>query len=576
MGDDYHLGRPWTVPQGRSCSDLADRRVGKGRNVLIRGLLRVGVVGLVATFRLLAETDTEAASRVLAAALASSEVKIQEAALVATLKRRDTTGQREILRRWDLLDDRWRGVVKQHRDRMTRVMRDSLLATDTSLCTSSCNAAVWLQLYEIIPTLLSVMVDPLNPHGDLIASTLLRLAEQLYNDLATPSGEESRRNPQAMRQHVIASMEIPVQRFARHRRREVVEAFLMLVERDNVVLKQILQEAHHASFPVLVEMMTKSTWTGVIRLLLNFLDDPNAPTAALQVVGNRCDAAFLRYLLRKIGREASTVVKQNLKRVTSFAWMRTAADHISQWDDAGQHAAIRLVMASGVSRPQVFSVVEYILHHGKPGGRRAAAEALAEISGTEANNAALAALSDSDPNVQATIVLQLRRRGIPGILSRLVELLESPHSIVRQAARKSLSEFSFKRFLGAFDMLDDDVRRNTGLLVRKADPQTIPLLTAELRSKMRTRRLRGLAIVRTLDVVDALEPAVLQLLQDEDHMIRIEAVNALGASNSDDSRAALEEALNDRSPAVQDAAQKCLSARNVYATWRGELADPRD
>jgi hypothetical protein len=513
---------------------------------------------------------------VLAAALASSHAKIQEGALVATLKRRDPAGQREILRRWDLLDDRWRAIVRQHRDRMTRVMRDCLTGTDTALCTTSCSAAVGLKHYEIVPTLLGVIVDPMNPHGDLIATTLLRLAEQLYNDLASPTGDESRRNPQAMRQHVIASMEAPVQRYARHRRREVIEAFLMLVDRDNVVLKQILQEPHHASFAVLVETMTKSQCPGVIRLLLNFLDDPNAPTAALQVVANRCDTGFIRYLLRKIGREPSTVVKQNLKRVTSLAWMRSAESFIEQWDDASQHAAIRMVIASGVSRPQAFSMVELMLRRGKPGGRRAAAEALAEFAGAEANNAAVRALSDPEPTVQAAIVSQLRRRGIPGILSRLVELLESPHSMVRQAVRKSLSEFSFKRFVGAFDMLDDEVRRNTGMLVRKTDPQTVPLLIAELRSKMRTRRLRGLAIARTLELVDAVESAVLPLMQDDDHMVRAEAALALGSSNTEASRVALEEAINDRSLAVQEAAQKSLDARETYAAWRGELADPRD
>jgi HEAT repeat protein len=235
-----------------------------------------------------------------------------------------------------------------------------------------------------------------------------------------------------------------------------------------------------------------------------------------------------------------------------------------------------MVMASGLPRPQVFSLVEHVLKHGKPGGRRAAAEALADFSGAEANSVAVAALSDPEPTVQAAIVAQLRRRGIPGILSRLVEILESPHAVVRQAARKSLSEFSFKRFVGAFDMLDDEVRRNTGMLVRKTDPQTIPQLMAELRSKMRTRRLRGLAIARTLEVVEAAEAAILPLMQDEDHMVRMEAAIALGTSNSDSSRLALEEALGDRSPVVQEAAQKSLDSRATYAAWRGELADPRD
>ena len=36
------------------------------------------------------------------------------------------------------------------------------------------------------------------------------------------------------------------------------------------------------------------------------------------------------------------------------------------------------------------------------------------------------------------------------------------HALVRKAARKSLAEFNFPRFLAAFDMLDEDVRPFTG------------------------------------------------------------------------------------------------------------------
>ena len=36
-----------------------------------------------------------------------------------------------------------------------------------------------------------------------------------------------------------------------------------------------------------------------------------------------------------------------------------------------------------------------------------------------------------DPHVQANVVVQLRERGIPGAISRLIQLLDSPHDVVR-------------------------------------------------------------------------------------------------------------------------------------------------
>ena len=85
-------------------------------------------------------------------------------------------------------------------------------------------------------------------------------------------------------------------------------------------------------------------------------------------------------------------------------------------------------------------------------------------------------LEDPDPGVQAAVLGQLRHRGIPGILPHLISMVDSPHSEVRKAARESLTEFTFKRFLASFDMLAEEVQRTTGNLVKKVDPQTVPLL----------------------------------------------------------------------------------------------------
>jgi len=533
--------------------------------------------GLKCTFRALADSDSDAATRVLAQALASPEVAIQEGALGAVLRRRHQGGHRELLARWDQLSPRWKDIIRDNRDRMTRALRDAVLSGDAAATARGCRAGVWLQSYDLLPTLLNALGEPpLEPNADVIAETILGMAEQLYAELAAPPEQRGTRDPQLMRQHIVAALDDSVQRFGKHRRREVMEAFLLLVNRDNVNLKQVLQDPHHAGFLVLVDVLTKSARGGVLRLLLSFLDDPHAPTSALAVLGHRCDLAFVRHLLRKIGREPSPTVRQNLKRITSIVWLRNVDSFLDQFDDGVQYGAVQLVMASGVPRTQAFGLLEYMLRRGRPGGRRAAAEALAEFHGAEANALALAALDDPEPGVQAAVVLQLRRRGLPGVLSRLVELLESPHHVVRQAARKSLAEFSFKRFLGAFDMLDDEVRLSTGSLVRKVDPQTLPLLQTELRSKVRTRRLRGLAVTRSLDLVTELEDIVVGLLHDEDHVVRAEAAGALAGGKTESSQQALEDALSDRSTAVQEAARKALHARHEFTQWRAAVADPRD
>ena len=61
-------------------------------------------------------------------------------------------------------------------------------------------------------------------------------------------------------------------------------------------------------------------------------------------------------------------------------------------------------------------------------------------------------------------------------------MVDSPHAVIRKAAQESWRS-PVPPLLGSFDLLDDDVRRSTGLLVKKIDPQTGPLLKDELRRR---------------------------------------------------------------------------------------------
>jgi len=528
------------------------------------------------TIRLLAETPNEAAVPTLVAALDSPRSAVRDAALDAILSRRSSAGHREVLRRLDTFDERSRELVLKYQGHLTHALRDAVLSSDPHLCANGCLTAVWFREYDLIPALITSLEAEANPNVHIASRTLLELTELLYGELAQPHEDGRRRDPQLIRRRVVGDLERSVARFGKHKRHEVIDAFVLLVKRDNVTLRRVLQDPHHAAFRDLVNVLSQSPAGGVVGLLLSFLDDPHAPSVALSVVAKRRDLKFVQYLLRKVGREPSEFVKQNLKRIKSISWVRDRLTMLDQLEDLEQHAAVRLVMNSGTSRTEAFTAVRHILRYGKPAGRRAASEALGEFSGAEANALTLEALHDPDPQVQANALTQLRHRGIPGALPRLVEMVDSPHAVVRKAARESLAEFSFHRFLAAFDLLDDEVRRSTGALVKKVDSQTIPLLKAEMQSPVRTRRLRALAIARAIDAVNPLEETITELLQDGDHLVRTEAALALAQCDSAASLDALREAERDRSASVREAVADSLRDRARWTPWREALSEPRD
>ena len=386
--------------------------------------------GLDITFRLLAKTDNESAVAVLLSALDSPYVEIQDAALEAILRRRNQAAHREILRRVPTLGQRWRLIISRHRGHMIHAMREAVLRDDPQMCYNACQVAIWTADHELIPALLVCLETSQGSKADLAVEALMSLVERLYQQLAQPDRTE-RRDYETVRRYVLEHLEASVSRFGRHKRREVIEAFLMLASRENALLRRILENPYHGSFLVIVDVLSKSPHPAIMQLLLSFMEDSAAPSAAISIAANRSDMAFIRQLLRCVGGELSPAMLQNLRRIESVAWLKTGAAVLGQLDEQTQQAAIRLVTAASLPRSVAIGAIEYLLLHGKPAARREAAKALANFSGAEANSLCLRGLEDPDPQVQANLVGQLRSRGIPGVLPRLVELLDGLNATCR-------------------------------------------------------------------------------------------------------------------------------------------------
>jgi hypothetical protein len=149
-----------------------------------------------------------------------------------------------------------------------------------------------------------------------------------------------------------------------------VVAFVSLASRDNATLRQILVDPRNPTYLAIVDAMLHEQHSGVVRLLLAFLEDPHAPTAALSVMGRRSDEKFTRSLLRKIGFEPSPAAARNLKRIDALTWLQHDLDWIDALDEAAQHSLVRLVALSGVHRDEAFGFIEHVLRWGNAGGRR--------------------------------------------------------------------------------------------------------------------------------------------------------------------------------------------------------------
>jgi len=530
---------------------------------------------LETTFQFLAKSENAAARDILAAGLECSDPATRLGALRVILDRRDPEGHREVFRRLTSLDKQGREIVAERSDRLVDAARDALNSPSRKVCAAACNAIASFRLYQVLPALVAALVDTENAHTDLTAEAILKLTEAFYEELSGISDRPKQKAQDMVRARLTTSLEDAVRKFHRHERIEPVEALLLLAKQKNVALRQLLQRTEEKSHPAILEVLSNSSQGGVLRLLLGFLEDPQMPRAVADVICKRCDAKFVDHIARTVGNRPSRAVVETLKRFELIAWAQPGHKVFEQLSDEGQEGAVWLLMFSSIDPDDVLEVVGYLLLHGKRGGHRAAAQALAKFKGPRANELAVEALADDDSQVRATIIPQLRSRKIPGALSMLIGLVDSPEEVIHEALRKAMPEFTFRQFLSNFDAMPDAMQPVSGNLVSKIDTGVVEKLEEEMACLSPVRRRKAVQAAFAMGLVGEVENVIATLLSDEDHMVRIAAAKALADSSSMPSWDALRDALLDRSVIVQEAAERSLEmiSRSLMIQEDGEAEE---
>ena len=512
------------------------------------------------TLQFLARTENEAAVEVLIAALDSPFQPTAHGAVAALLQRRSPSGHKEVFRRLPRLDPQCRQIVVQNADRLTPVIDEVLENSGPTEAAAACEAALAYRLYAVIPALARAIVKSASANTGVMAQTILQLADQFYAELAGAHLAAAQSELTAARERFTSALEDAVRKFHRHREPAVVEAFLILAKKSNITLWHLLTHPDEAAYDTLLDLLAHSQRGGVIRLLLGFLDDPQTPRAVLQVLARRSDAKYLESLMRTIGPRPSKAVADNLARMEKLAWAPPECHVLQELSEEAQEAAVRAVMACGMAPDAKLQCLAEVLGWGKPAARRAAAQSLTEFDNPQSTALVLKHLDDPDPEVRAHLLVQLRPRNVPGALAKLIAMADCPEPVVREALRRALPEFSVETFLANFDEMDEITRSTAGLLVRKIDCQIADKLRAEMQVLSPVRRRRAVLAAQAMGAVADLEDTIAQLINDEDHMVRIAAAAALAQGKSLVTWEALRDALLDRSYLVKEAAEKSLEA----------------
>lgn len=513
------------------------------------------------TMYLLAHSRNVAAVPVLISALGSPHLDVRLGAIHGLAVRRNPEGHAELLARLPNFGERELAVlaesVLRSSHRMQQALRDALLADELGQCESACRVILLGRVYQLLPALVEVSENKRHRHSAQALATVVQLARLLHEEtLARPQDRTC--EPGLMRRQVLPALEQSVVRFNTHERLEIIDAFLLLVPPNNETLLRILSEPAHPCHRPVVDSLTTSAQVPLLDLLTQVAHDTKAPELALKIVARRHDRKFLDYLLHDFGSPVPLRVLENFRRLSSVAWLNERRDVLVELDGRAQATAVAIANSGALDRTTLLSLLTFLLEHGQPEGRRASCDALADFHDRHVTQLVVGTLRDPDPRVQAAAVRQLRQRGVPNAMERLLALVDDPAPEVRDAARSVLHEFSFVRYRGSFDSMNQSTREKIGPLVAKVDLSSPQRLGELLGAPSISTKMRALEIVAAMGAADSVIEHLAPLVTHADPAIRCEAVAILGTCRHADPLPLLLEAEHDPVLYVREAASRSI------------------
>jgi hypothetical protein len=485
---------------------------------------------------------------------------------------------------------------------LTAIVRAAIYEEDLQIKNNGFDAITELATFSLVPDLLKLTIQSNYLNQATAGVVLATLVEALYREhqqppavpaedgglgdqagarAASSDGDPSRadgRRPvfrwptEIENLRVVA--EAGIDRFRSGSRPEILLVQLSFADLEDPVLDRVLSSKNHPARETLLHLLENSEAPAVIDRLAAYLSSRRPHPSVVNVWRRRSDLLFTKAFLQTIGRETGPEVRANLRKLPKPVWLNALIADISQLTPFESIALVDLIRQSLPNDEEVLEAFARILSQAELPLRRRIVQVVCQISGVKANQMVAELVEwDTDPTILMAVIPELRKRNLSRAMKRLLTLLDHGHAGVRAKASEAFHDCTIERYLAAYDLLEDPVRRSTGQLVYKVDPSANQVLAAELDCGNRIRQIRCLQAIRSIGNVDDLCEPVMALAKHSDPRLKIAAIGTLAGAQVPEAKALIRRYLVDENPAIRKAAEFSLDlARDVIeGSRRGDL-----
>ena len=522
------------------------------------------------TIRFIGKSENPAATEILLQLLAHPDTDFRRLAFNALYLKKTPDVYVRLFKRFLQDEEYWGAPGTIPSERLAKIADAALREGSGKHRQTAAEVVMKYKLYEVLPTVILYLESQDKDFATSMRKVLLHLAESFYNDIMEAPPME-RRNFDRKREWFVMQLDGPIKRYSINEIDEAIQSLLIITKKDFDLMQLVAADHRSATAKKMGEFLRTGTHRSYLRILLNYVDDPDSPGTMDAIISERSDALFVRKLLEFVGTDPSPEFKNALKRFQDLAWFRADNPELPALVEGLEPNAVQLLESVSFPKDRVIPLYRFFLARPSVESRRAAAESVSWLVGEEINRMLIQFVDNSDSQTAAILFKLLKSRDARGIEDVLPKLIDRPDTIIRRAIYEMMPELRVETFASHVSQMTPITAQKLGRYVRLVDPNTYKVIDDDIKSPIPIRRASACKVAMVTGYAKEFLPRIIEIAEEDDEMpVRLAAISALSTVLVKEALETLNKLMGDRSTDVREAVE--IAVKTWAAAYRAAQA----
>lgn len=508
------------------------------------------------TWETLQSSRNLAATVTLSSGLDSTSDEIRHRCICALTSRGGKDALCQVLEHWELYNEKDIEFLKQHRAELQPHCIQLLTTGSISQQRAVLLAVEDLDISEAIEGVMKIVIVKRHALNASASRVMLKIAQQVGKATRTlPSLTFQARQA---RRTVVGQLHKYMVLYHEHRNPKIVDAWLAVAHWDDSEQRGLISDSGGTAYAEIMQQLKDSNANHVLQLLAGYLGRPTTPKRVLEILAQRPEVELAIEIARFIEDRNWPNIASHLRRLPPFACLKDIGDEEVRLPKDLEPQVWLLVAVSSDNCAQILRGALKLSRRGTSQARKSAGKVLKNCrfrNYTVIVPAMQSAASGTGPDA-----------GLSDLVQEVNQWLESPSSLLQDAAKHFFEEFTIENLLEQVRVWPTQMCRAMAQIVRNSDPKLIDSLNRYLASPAPKKRVAALQATELTECAADVVDQLFVLLDDSRLEIRVRAIDLLSSAGYEPFEQLIPRLQLDPSTDVQDAANRAASRMAARAS----------